>query len=263
MASIDETVRRTKERSERARQTVDIVPADSLTPIGKTPGVIRVRGSSVKTLTDDPSEELVDIEIEPKYESVLPFASHDSGAIRVIDKQWQLDLRNSASEQTLYSYIVPGGTVALGSALRFSMSGFWDRNEATGNRLFVLRMYWGGTQFYEDTSLNPGSSALEIPWRMFGMIVVDPDNDHTIDVGFDIENASFYPANPPGGYGGFQTDEVISNLISVNTSDTVLRPSVVNKDMTQDQEFRITIQNDQAAAEVGLVRQFAFMEVIP
>ena len=77
MTSIDETVRRTKERAIAAGKTVNVVPADSLDPVTDIPSAIRIRGSSVRTLAAHDSEELVDLEIEARYSALLDFSTEE------------------------------------------------------------------------------------------------------------------------------------------------------------------------------------------
>lgn len=90
-----------------------------------------------------------------------------SDAVSVLDRvQADAPFFNSAAEQTIYSFAVPAGRVALpGQTLRLRLRG--DMLVAiVGAPTFILRARFGGLLWYQDTAIGRTNNPVAIPWRL-------------------------------------------------------------------------------------------------
>jgi hypothetical protein len=161
---------------------------------------------------------------------------------------------NSAAEQTIYSFSIPGGTLGTTSAVRLTLDSVFLNNTG-GQRTFTLRVKYGATTLFQEAVAPINASAtvnIVAPLRL----LLHADGASTSAQRFQGE-FSVGDGNtgaPAAGYGN----------VGAAPSFT-FRPfgGTAAEDSTANKTLAVTVQFDAATATQTWHTRSAFLELIP
>lgn len=172
-------------------------------------------------------------------------ATASGGALNTVG---QFDLVNSAAETSVYSFSVTANTLATTRALRLTLFGDYLNNSGAG-RTFTLRIKYGATTLYDDTTGSLTASAV----RRAQQFVIHLGNTGTT-------NAQF-----------LSWDWLLSNVAATTAGLGDLATAVFGnnqgggsaaEDSTTTLTFNVTIQHSVADANLSWRRQCGTLELL-
>lgn len=205
---------------------------------------------------------------DPGIQAGTPFTGivSPTGAVGVgvgvLDRDTSfIDTRGSAAEIAVYSFLIPGGTMAIDSMLRLTMIGDVLNNRAIADTI-IHRVRWGGTVSLAGAIIaqdNPVTSVLSAnvqPWNVhLELPNLGATNSQTMAMSVDSVQPD--AAAPAVGIGGIDwRNDFLPEGGYMGLSVPVAQNTTV------DNLLEVTIQNAVASAALGVRKRFALLEIL-
>lgn len=158
---------------------------------------------------------------------------------------------NDNTEKTYISVTIPARTIQgsdnVKHAIRITAGGTYLNNRG-GTATLRLRIKFGGTTYWDDTTAALADSATETAWRLDCILTGNGDSAESLFGRFTL-----------GGLGAATTGD--GDLQTLDRVATTFAGAPA-KDNTADQVFAFTAQNSNADANTKLVQTYYSIEVI-
>ncbi len=152
-----------------------------------------------------------------------------SGYVRILDRSATPLSLTGTTENDLVNYTIPAGTLGTTGMIRISLAGILN-NASGATRNYTIRVRYGATILYADTSSNQAANSITGFYMTFYFAANAATNAQTINGIIHIGTAG---GATTGTTGDLSTDETTAMTVISGTSAI---------DSTVDQTFRITIQ---------------------
>ncbi len=173
-----------------------------------------------------------------------------NAGVTVLDKTGAiLSITNTVAETSLYSVVVPAGSMGANGAIRLTIIGSYVNSTATG-RTLTIRIKFGGVTIYDDVSATIAVNALS---RTFSLEFLLANRNSAVAQNGIGKVMVGNVAAATAGIGDLATDQLLSTGIghiagSVNTANP--------------QTLEVTAQHSAADIAIQLNRHFACAELI-
>jgi hypothetical protein len=207
--------------------------------------------SSMEELTDVDLTDLEDGDVLVYDEATetwlpqAPAAGGGGGGDGIADTVGQLEIANTVTETTLYTYSVPGGTLSTTKALALNLIGDWINNTGA-DQTVRLRVKYGATTLHDETTAPLPPSAMRRAW----MLNLQLGNTGTASSQFAA--ISWLLGNAQAGAVGLGDASVAMHQNHLGAGSSA-------EDSTVAQALTVTIELSTASANLSYRRQNAYL----
>src|SRR5574338_1410130 len=141
----------------------------------------------------------------------------------------------TSAETDLINITIPGSTMGTGSAIHYDIMGDFYNNSGAA-KVFTIRMYWGGTKFYDSNSSTITNTNANYPYTFNGKLANLGSTTSQYASGFFHMTT---PTTVSGGTGGLQNT-------AWNIGSDIAYNGNLSKNTASSQAFRVTVQLQNA-----------------
>lgn len=165
-----------------------------------------------------------------------------------LDVVGQLAITNVATEQTIYSYSLPGNSLGV---LRLTMAGTY-LNDSGAGRTLTIRIKYGSTTLYDDVSTTIGNTAGSRNW----VWTIWLGNTTATNANFVASNFQWGAGTTTTGLGDFALPP--GALVGYGSALT----GTATEDSTGTLTFSATVQHSTNNSSLTITRQFGVLEAL-
>lgn len=184
----------------------------------------------------------------------LLFGQAQLPAVITLDRDVaELEVVNTVTETTVYSYTVPGGTLGTNRALRLTMVGDYLNNSGVSSQSLTLRCKYGGTLvggYQQDNNTDADRVAVTFDVVISAANATNAQRSRSLC--FFGENASPSSGSPPT-ITALPKDASVSALVNNGLA----------LDSTADQSLIVTVQHETANANQSFKCYTVHLELVP
>jgi len=218
--------------------------------ISTTRGAILYRGSSAwSALNPGTNGDVLTSNgtgADPSYET----PSGGPGGGGALDVVQALAIDDIATEETLYTYSVPGNTIA-GGVLRLTLAGDYLNNSGA-SRTFTLRIKYGATTLYDDATASIGATAVRRNWEL----QVTLGNTASTNDQWMTAKWIWGSGTATAGQGDFALTP------GALTTFQPLMTGTAAEDSTASKTLAVTIQHSTNNASLEIIRKIGVLEAL-
>ena len=188
--------------------------------------------SSISGLDDVTIESLADNELLQYNSTSGKWENATATLSPVVDRDVsETSAVNTASETTIYSYTVPGGTLSTNKMLRLTLLG--ELKNTAGSCTTTIKVKYGSEEIFSDTEVTTNSAGTKV-WTINCLLAAT----------------------------GSTSAQFADTLYSYGPSTITHKQDTASQDSTSDKDLAVTVQHTLASSDIYVKQIVAFIELL-